>query len=223
MEEERERSKNTVCLKSVNPKFIAAIVCVFFWCCGTVDISDEEMLDHYMNKIEQVSNYKMSSDQRKEIHDFCKRNLFSDKDFIMAKNDEQTLVKILKKKNGNLKFITCPTILPVVGFSSSHRAEFERIKKEFIRRSPTKIPPNTEWAFIFHSRKNEFSDAICEWWNLVPAPPIKLWTKTSFVFYDCFQNQSSFPAMRNLLRVIYKRLDPIVSKCNDVKNSFMRV
>jgi hypothetical protein len=211
--------------KQAIQKFTVATVCVFAFLlyCGTFNISDEEMLDHCLNKIEQVSDYKMSSDQRKEIHDFCKTNLFSNKDFSEAKKDDQTLREILKKKNTDLKFITCPTMLLVNGSSASHQAEFERIKQEFIKRSPTKITSDTEWAFIFHSRKNKFSDAICEWWNLVPAPPIKLWNKTTFVFYDCFQNQSSSPIIRNLSRIIYKHLDPLVSKWNDIKNSFMRI
>jgi hypothetical protein len=222
--EEIENKKGAAGEKTAIQRIFAATVFIFFlYRCGTVNISDEKILDHYLNKIEQVSNYKMSSDQRKEIHDFCKANLFSNKDFTGTKDNELTLREILKKKNSNLKFVTCPTVWPVTGSLSSHRAEFERIKKEFIERSPTKIPSDTEWAFIFHSRNNEFSDAICEWWNLTPAPPIRLWNKTAFVFYDCFRNQSSSPALRNLLRMIYKCFDFPVSKWNDIKNSLMRI
>jgi hypothetical protein len=206
-------------------KCTIAIAClfIFFLCCGAIDVSDEKMLDLYLNKIEQVANYKMSDEQRKEIHDFCKANLFPNEVFCTAKGDKPTLKDILTNKNSDLKFVTYPTIFPVTGSLSSHQANFKRIKKEFIKQSPTKIPSDTEWAFIFHCRKNEFSDAICKWWNIVPAPPIKLWNKTAFIFYDCFQNQSPFHSLRILSRIIYKYLIPIISRWNYIKNSLMRI
>jgi hypothetical protein len=177
----------------------------------TFSARDEEFVDYYLNRIEEVSTYKMSALQRKEIHNFFKENLLCDKNFA---NKDVDLRDMLKEKN--VKFVSYPGILSVnPGISA--KTEFEQIKQEFIEKSQVNVPSDTEWAFVLHSRMNEFSDGICEWWNLVPAPPIKLCNKTAFIYRDCFRNESLFS--KNLHRFAYKYLNWLVTALNYINIS----
>ncbi|MDR1333621.1 MAG: hypothetical protein LBJ71_00175, partial [Holosporaceae bacterium] len=62
-EEQIENNENTGSVKSVSLRLListAIFVLFIFLCCGVIDISDEEILDLYLNNIEQVSKHKMS-------------------------------------------------------------------------------------------------------------------------------------------------------------------
>jgi hypothetical protein len=179
--------------------------------------SDREVFYHYICKIEEVSNYKMSQEQIYELHDFCKGAIFGNEDFRVS-SGELKLDKILQKRNIDMEFVSYPSVWPVT--AEDHRAKLEQIKKEFMEKSPTKISANSEWAFIFHRRDNAFSDGICKWWNLIPAPPLKMWEKTEFVIQDCFRTKSLL--WRKLLRTVHIHFYWFISKINDIKNNLYR-
>jgi hypothetical protein len=194
---------------------VLAIASMFF--ISRIGASDREVFYHYMCKIEEVSNYQMSPEQLYELHNFCKGAIFGNEDFRVSVG-ELDLAEILRKRNIAMEFVSHPSVLPAT--RGDHRSEFERIKKEFREKSPTKIPPNSEWAFIFHRRDDAFSNGVCAWWNLIPAPPLKMWEKTEFVVRDCFRTKSLLG--RKLLRTIHIRFNWLISKINDIRNNLFR-
>jgi hypothetical protein len=182
-----------------------------------IGASDREIFYHYMDKIREVSNYEMSQEQVYELHNFCKGAIFVNEDFRVGRG-KMDLAKILRKRNIDAEFVSYPSVLPAT--TGDHRAKFERIKKEFIEKSPTKIPPDSEWAFIFHRRDNAFSDGVCAWWNLIPAPPLKMREKTEFVIRDCFRTKSVLA--RKIFRALHIHHDGFISKINDIWNDLHR-
>jgi hypothetical protein len=182
-----------------------------------IGASDREVFYHYMSKIEEVSNYQMSQEQLYELHNFCKGAIFGNEDFRVSAG-ELDLAEILRKRNIDAEFVSHLAVFPAT--PGDHRAKFEQIKKEFREKSPAKIPPNSEWSFIFHRIDDAFSDDVCAWWNLIPAPPLKMWKKTEFVVRDCFRTKSLFG--RKLLRTIHIRFDWMISKINDIRNNLFR-
>jgi hypothetical protein len=94
-----------------------------------------------MGKIEKVSNYEMSRKQLYDLHNFCKSAIFGNEDLRVSAG-ELNFDKILRKRNINMEFVSHPSVLPAA--IGDHKAKFERIKKEFIEKSSTKIPPNSE-------------------------------------------------------------------------------
>ncbi|MDR1362024.1 MAG: hypothetical protein LBJ16_02305 [Holosporaceae bacterium] len=181
------------------------------------DYSDREIFYHYMYKIQKVSNHEMSREQLYELHNFAEGAFFGNEDFRVG-TGEVDLAKILRKRNIDVEFVSHPSVLPAT--KEDHRAKFERIKGEFMKKSPTKIPPDSEWAFIFRRRNDAFSDGICAWWNLIPAPPLKMWKKTEFVIRDCFMAES--PLARKIFRAMHIHFDGFISKINDTWNNLRR-
>ncbi|GHU18827.1 hypothetical protein FACS189472_07720 [Alphaproteobacteria bacterium] len=183
--------------------------------CGIWTVpEDDEIVDYYLNKIEETANYKMPLIQREEIHRFLKENLLCDEKFTNKK--ENTLRDILKDRG--VKFVTYPGNMSVSNSSEYHLSKFGQIKREFIEKSQFEVFPDTEWAFILHSWEDAFSDGVCEWWNLVPTPPIKLRNKTAFIYYDCLRNPS--PLWKRIHRLSHKYLNWLVTAINDFSVAF---
>jgi hypothetical protein len=223
MDEESDLSKTQKSASKTKIVVIFAVILIAvagasMYLLSKIGASDGEIFYHYISKIENVSNYEMSQEQLYELHNFCKGAIFGNEDFRIGAG-ELDLAEILRKRNINVEFVSYPSVLPVT--AEDHRAKFERIKKEFIEKSVTKIPLDSQWAFIFHRRDNAFSDGVCAWWNLIPAPPLRMWEKTEFVIYDCFRTKSLLG--RKILRTLHIRFDGFISKINDIWNDLHRI
>jgi hypothetical protein len=156
---------------------------------GNKIVPDHEALALYLNKVEEIHNYKIPPKQKEAIFSFCKSNMFWQYDIVPngRKFDFWRMEDLFKTPKSKIEF------------TSIYSPEVEKIKKEQTEKLQTKFPPNTEVLFLIRQDKSIYGDGLNKWWNIIPRTSME--ENMGFTREACFSN---FSAWRGLCRILIR-------------------